>query len=54
MVNAKHIKRAASGFEHNCVRLLSEYNSSPCSVISLEFGFMNEVDAPEVLVSGTK
>lgn len=54
MVYAKHTKRAASGPEHNCVRLQSEYNLSPCGVIHLEFGFMNEVDALEILVSGTK
>ena len=54
MVNAMHTKRAASGLEHNCVRLQSVYNPSPCGVIPLEFGFMNEVEAPEVLVSGTK
>jgi hypothetical protein len=53
MVYAKHTKRAASGPEHNCVSLQSEYNPSSYGVISLEFGFMNEVDAPEVLVSGT-
>jgi len=54
MVNAKDTKRDASGPKHNYVRLQSEYNPSPCGVIPLEFAFMNEVDAPEVLVSGTK
>ena len=45
-----HTKRAASGPE--CVKLQSRYNPSPCDVIPSKSGFMNGVDAWEVLVSG--
>jgi hypothetical protein len=53
MVDVKHTKGAVSGPECNCVKL-SKPNLSPCDVIPSESGFMNEVDASEVLVSGTE
>lgn len=54
MVNVMHTKRAALGSEYNCVKLRPKYNLSPCDVIPSESGFMSEVDALEVVLSGTK
>jgi hypothetical protein len=53
MVDVKHTKGAVSGPECNCVKL-STPNLSPCDVIPSEFGFINEVDGSEVIVSGTE